>query len=357
MTCLRAVLLSLALALPLTGSVPAARAAEEPTASELAQARKLFRQARTLQTQKKWEEAAGKLRSAIAIKETPGLRYHLAICEEEAGHLVEAVVELDRAAELIELGQKAADVEKLLPTARKRLQQRTPTLTLKIPAELTELQVQLDGRAFKGPPREPIPLNPGVHRVRIEAEGREPFDAAPTLEEGEREELVVKLPQAAAAPKPENPRPPEKREAKPSTQSEEGGSALPWVLLGEGAVVVAGVLVGVGYQLQASSAGDELDEADDAIATAAPGESNPCAAASDPGLVSDCRQRDELADEESTAQTLMLVGYGAAGVGALAMLGTWLLWPEDEPASTTASWRAGGSITPRGGSISLRLRF
>src|SRR5262245_45898151 len=76
----------------------------EPTATELAVARRLFAEAVDLEHDERWELAASKLRDALAIKDTPGLRFHLAHCEEKRGHLVEAMLNYDRASELIAAG-------------------------------------------------------------------------------------------------------------------------------------------------------------------------------------------------------------------------------------------------------------
>src|SRR5690606_8548188 len=63
-------------------------AGAEPTATELAVARRLFREATQLEERQRWDLAAQKLREAIRIKETPGLRFHLAHCQENMGLLV-----------------------------------------------------------------------------------------------------------------------------------------------------------------------------------------------------------------------------------------------------------------------------
>ncbi len=53
----------------------------EPSAADIASARRLFSEATELRRAGQWSDAAAKLREAIAIKETPGLRFHLAHCE------------------------------------------------------------------------------------------------------------------------------------------------------------------------------------------------------------------------------------------------------------------------------------
>jgi tetratricopeptide (TPR) repeat protein len=114
-------LLVLSLALVPVLRAPSAAAATEPTPSELSVARRLFDEGRAAEDAGHWREAADKFRKATAIKDTPGMRFHLAKCEEQQGAFVEALVEFDRARELIDSGMKAADVEKLLADARERV--------------------------------------------------------------------------------------------------------------------------------------------------------------------------------------------------------------------------------------------
>src|SRR5687767_14734210 len=104
--------LALACWVGLVVSVASPSAAAEPSPSEISVARRLFDEGRAAADAARWAEAAGKFRRALAIKDTPGIRFHLARCEEEQGAFVEALIEYDRARELIDAGTKAPDVEK-----------------------------------------------------------------------------------------------------------------------------------------------------------------------------------------------------------------------------------------------------
>src|SRR5689334_6670437 len=89
------------------------RAAQaEPSAAEISNAKHAFESALTAEAESRWADATQKLREAIAVKDTPGLRFHLAHCETEQGHLVAALTEYDRAQELLRQGAKAPDVQK-----------------------------------------------------------------------------------------------------------------------------------------------------------------------------------------------------------------------------------------------------
>src|SRR5215470_9747095 len=111
------------------------RAHAEPNAADIASARRLFSEATVLREAGQWAEAAAKLREAIAIKETPGLRFHLAHCEEQMGRLLAARDDYDRADALIREGATASDVAALLEPARAALRERIPTLVVRAPSD------------------------------------------------------------------------------------------------------------------------------------------------------------------------------------------------------------------------------
>src|SRR5438046_985698 len=102
--------------------------AGDPATTEIAVARRLFAEARTSEDAKEWASAAAKLREAISIKETSGLRFHLAYCEEQQGMLVEALVDYERAEDLS--GDKDEELRSQIPARKTSLQKRIPTVTL-----------------------------------------------------------------------------------------------------------------------------------------------------------------------------------------------------------------------------------
>src|SRR5688572_26156008 len=63
----------------------------EPSATELSVARKLFQEASELESRDDFEGARKKLRAALEIKDTPGLRFHLGYCAEQLGEFVTAL--------------------------------------------------------------------------------------------------------------------------------------------------------------------------------------------------------------------------------------------------------------------------
>src|SRR5262245_26524036 len=66
------------------------RAAAEPSAQDLQRARDLFADAQKREREGNWAGALEALNRVALIKRTPGVEYHLGICEEKLGMLVEA---------------------------------------------------------------------------------------------------------------------------------------------------------------------------------------------------------------------------------------------------------------------------
>jgi tetratricopeptide (TPR) repeat protein len=114
----------------LLGGFAAGSAAADSAPNAVEHARRLFTEARDLEQSSRWLQAAAKLDQALGIKETPGLRFHLAYCQEQSGQLVEAFANYQRAAALLADGREAPDVARLLEPAQRSVDQRLPRVTL-----------------------------------------------------------------------------------------------------------------------------------------------------------------------------------------------------------------------------------
>ena len=347
----------------LAAGLSSARAvAAEPTAAEIAVARRLFHEATELKEQKKWREAADKLREAIRIKETPGLRFHLADTEEQLGHLVEAQVEYDRADELIRNGAKAPDVESLLGPARESLRERIPTVTVRVPAGVTDAALEVDrakvSAALIG---QPIPLNPGAHSIQVTAPGRRPFALELALKEGDdrvvEADLLSESAEAAAVPAPA----PASESFKVDTASDAAGSggfgAREAVLVTEGVLTVAAAGLGVFFFLEKSDAEDRVTEAGSALDALAQMEGVPedrtCTATQTSALAAaDCRELADALDDADRAGTFSTIAFVGAGVGAVAFVSTWLLW--DDRSGRSQAFRVG--VAPSAGGFVSQVR-
>ena len=312
----------------------------DPSASELSAARHAFEVAVGLEADQHWADAALKLREAIAVKDTPGLRFHLAHCETEQGHLVEALLEYDRASELLHQGAKAPDVQKLLGPASDVLKRRVARLAVDLASDLNNPASSLDGKVYS--PSElalGVPLNPGRHELRVSAAGRRTFERAFQLKESEHASLRADLalsaalagaspPASVSASAPATPSTlatPATSNVSPAGESH-ASSAKVYLLIGESVLTVAGLAVGIGYSLSASSATDRVNTAQTRIDGAAPNDVAACGS-DDPGLLGACADLHTALDDHDQASVLSTIGFVSAGVGAAALISTWLIYP------------------------------
>jgi hypothetical protein len=344
-------LCALLLALVPALQAPAVLAAPEPTPSELSVARRLFDEGRVAEDAGRWREAADKFRRATAIKDTPGIRFHLARCEEEQGAFVEALVEYDRARELIDGGMRAVDVEKLLAGARERVRAKVALLTLRLPTDVRNVSVELDGKSLSASVLGvPMPINPGKHRLSAVAVGRTPLTLELTLRTGEVQELPIELPVATTVPPPQpavtatplGPR-------RVSSTEDTSVPTRTIVLVGEASLFAAALGTGIVFSMARSSANDRYQKADEEVLRSAMGvddESRACAMPR-PG----CTELDQARQDRDRAGAYALGGFVAAGVSAAAFGLTYWLWPREpapvEVRAATMPGRAAFTISGR----------
>lgn len=341
--------LALVLALLSSSQATPAWGASEPTPSELSVARRLFDEGRAAEDAGRWREAAEKFRRATSIKDTPGMRFHLARCAEEQGFFVEALVEYDRARELIDGGVRAADVERLLADARERVRAKVALLTLRLPSEVQNVSVEVDGKPLSGSVLGvPMPINPGKHRVSAVAVGRTPFAAELDLGMGEVRQVSVDLPVATTVPPRSAPAagPP----APIAARADSGAiSTRTAVLVGEASLFAVALGTGIGFGLARSSADKRYEQADRKV-LAQLGGSDPdgtaCAIPRD-----GCAELDAARHDRERDATFSTIGYVAAGASAAAFAVTYWLWPQGEVAEVHAS------VSPGRFAVGLSGRF
>ena len=303
----------------------------EPSVSEIALARRLFADALVMENAGNWGGAIAKLKDALAIKETPGLRYHLAHCQEQRGELVAASLDYERASELIEAGAQAPDVEQLLALATQRLATQIPKLTLSLPPGVTQATVEIDGQVVSPAViGKATPIDPGPHRVAARADGRVPFEKKLVIGSGESLNLELSL---APLGKHDVPSVPvvsaKKRDEGGRPTSGPGFGARELTLISEAALVVAGAGVGIGFTLSRANATDRAKRYQEQIDAASGGDAGACQTAAP---LSACAElRDALAARQSHG-TVATVGFIGAGVSAAALVATWVLWPSSKDA-------------------------
>ncbi len=335
-------LLALLVALVPTLRAPNVCAATEPSPSELSVARRLFDEGRAAEDAARWREAAERFRQATAIKDTPGLRFHLARCEEEQGAFVEALVEYDRARELIDSGVKAADVDKLLADARERVRAKVALLTLRLPSDVQNASVELDGKALsRSVLGVPMPINPGAHRLNVVAVGRTTFATELTLGTGEVRQLPIELPVATTVPAGAPTAAPSAARARPNAAAESADSSVPTrtiVLVGEASLFAAALGTGIAFSVAQSSADDRYAAANQTVLDQVGGVDTDGTACATPRA--GCAELDQARKDRSRATAFATGGFVAAGVSAAAFGLTFWLWPR-QPAPVDVRAAAG----------------
>jgi hypothetical protein len=190
-----------AIALNLSVGLASLVARAQPSDEELQSAREQFAHAEEDEDAGRWRDALDKLRSVASRKQTAGVRYHIALCEEHLGQLASALEDY-LAANAEAHAENAQDVLKLVGTRLTELGPRVPRLTISVVPDVAEATLTLDGKALS---REiaatPMAVDPGPHRIEVTAPDREPATTQITMREHEVTVLEMKL-AAVAAPSP-----------------------------------------------------------------------------------------------------------------------------------------------------------
>jgi hypothetical protein len=309
-----------------------------PSPSEIAVARRAFGEATELEKKKDWVKAEAKLREAIAIKETSGLRYHIGFCLEQQAKLVEALVEYDRAAEMLEHGAKAPDVAELIGPARERVRKRVARVNILIPRDVSDAQVEIDGAPVKpGALAQALPQNPGRHVIAVSAPDRQAYRQEVELDESESRDVAVDLPRLAATSAKSNANSSPAESPAPADRGAKRSGGVPArtvVLIAETVVTAASLGVGIYFLARRDPDNAKVDEAksyiDDPKNNYPPGACATATYENDPN----CSQLHDLEDQRTRDGKITLFGFVGAGLGAGATVATYLLWkPKRSPES------------------------
>ncbi len=172
-------------------------ASADPTPTELQAARDLFASAEADEDAGHWTEALDKLRRAASVKSTPGIRFHIALCEDKLGRLVAALSDY-AAADQAARDANNKDVMDAVAEPLKMLRIRVPTLTIEVPSA-QNIEVDLDGKAIApGLFGLAVPVEPGVHHIVANATGKRAYSTQVELHEREAETATVKWVDAPA---------------------------------------------------------------------------------------------------------------------------------------------------------------
>jgi len=166
-----------------TGSVGRADSESERT--------KLYQQGKALAEAGKFAAAAKKFREVIAIRSAPKALIALAAMEEKRGRLVAAralYVEAERDA----IAAKLTDDAGVAATARLRVDETIPRLTIRVATDVATPTTSIDDTAVAAPWID-IAVDPGVHLIAVSAPGYETFTVKVTLKEREHREVEATM--------------------------------------------------------------------------------------------------------------------------------------------------------------------
>lgn len=173
----------------------------DPSPGEIQAARELFGKAEQDEDAGNWSAALDKLRRAASVKMTPGIRYHLGLCEEKLGQIAAALNDYS-GAESMARDQKNREVLEIVAEPIRSLKARVPTLFVDAPA-IDGLTIELDGKSFpSGLWGIATPMDPGPHQLEARAPTKSPFSATVVLREKDATKLPIKMMDAPVADKP-----------------------------------------------------------------------------------------------------------------------------------------------------------
>ncbi len=167
--------------------------AEVASVSELQTARELFAEAESDERAGSWPIALEKMRRVGQIKMTPGIRVHIAVCEEHLGHLVAALGEYALADAQAQV-EGNREVQRLMKEPLEALQARVPRVVIRVPPDVKGLRVSLDGKPLvAGVLGMAMPIDASVHHIEAGAPGFLPFRVSFVGKERDRAEIAVQL--------------------------------------------------------------------------------------------------------------------------------------------------------------------
>ncbi len=224
-----------------------------PSKADLEKAKKLFFEGVEFENQEKWEDALNRFEGVATVRMTPAVRFHIALCKEKLGRLIEALHDF----ELAEADAKAEKVETVMKEAPQHaaaIKPKIPKLTIKVPDDVEGLAVTLDGNPIDPKGGEETLVDPGTHKIEATAEKRKPFSQEVTLGEGQSKTITVKVPPLGGAAKPDEPKPDE-----PTPTPTAPSSGPPVAALVVGGIGVLALLGAGGFYLARSSVKSDLD--------------------------------------------------------------------------------------------------
>ena len=179
----------------------------QPSDTELHAARDIFVQAVKEEDNGNWQVALDKLHTVAEIKLTAGVRYHIALCQENLGRIAAALASYTQAASQAHQ-EDAKDVMRLVGKRVSALEPRVPRLSVRVLPDVANAVVALDGsRIDSASLGQSLPVEPGSHEVLATAPGRASSRAIVTMHEHDSMVLDLKLETVTPDPRPASAQP------------------------------------------------------------------------------------------------------------------------------------------------------
>jgi tetratricopeptide (TPR) repeat protein len=315
---------------------PASSEAAETSDEQLAAARSLFREGLDLEKKSDWEEALATFEKVAAVKLTPQVRYHIALCHDNLGQLIEALNGYELAAHEAKLAGKAGlDVADNAPARIAAIRARVGHLRVSVVGKVRTSKILLDGRPIALALLDSdIPLNPGDHVVQVEQGGETVTRQPVRIEKGKTIDLELEIDDAEPPPETPASSGTSSPTAPPPAPSDESSQVPAYIVGAAGLLLVAGGAVFWGLR---ESTIAEIRET--------------CGA-------NDERCDPDLQERADLGETYTLLGRIFFPVGGAALATGVVLWfvlaPDEDP-SPTAS--AAVHVVPTLGGVQLFGRF
>ncbi|GAC1352614.1 MAG: hypothetical protein NVS3B20_19170 [Polyangiales bacterium] len=308
-----------------SASLPRLSFAEKPlSASQKEAATKKFYEGRELEGKGQWGEALKRFEEVAKFRTTPQVRFHIALCEEHTGMLVESMRDFE-AAERDAVAEKVENVVNETPEHIAAVKQRLPKLKIIFPDGAEKPAITIDGAPVEVKSFDEVPVNPGAHKLQATADRFKPFSQDLKLDEAESKTITLKMVSTASAEADaggsvdvEKPGAGDDT-SKPDTGAPGGRNMTPGIIV---ASAGAAVLVGAGaFFLLRNSARKDLDNS--GLCTALT-----CAPEAQSTI-------DRGRTYNALTNVFAVVGILGVGTGVVLMVTA----PKAEPAKTQASLR------------------
>ncbi|MEO7093184.1 MAG: hypothetical protein ABI175_08035 [Polyangiales bacterium] len=238
----------------------AQKPATAPSKKELEAARKNFMDGLDLEKAEQWTEARGRFEEVAKVRMTPEVRFHIALCEEHEGLLLEALRDFETAESDAKAEGKTAVMAEA-PQHANAIKPRIPKVKVKAPDDVEAMTLTLDGMPIDPKNSDELPINPGPHKIEASAEGHVPFVHEFKLTEGESKTVTVKLPPIGEEKvEKEEPEPGPEPE-KPDVELRRKTPVLAYVVTGVGVASLIGA--GVFYGLRKGAENDLASSCED----------------------------------------------------------------------------------------------